>query len=75
MTEPRKIDWNDLHCEFGLEAVREQLLRAAANDPVVRQAGQPDVMDDLPRPHLMRQPLEIGLLLLRGTGRVGHWRR
>ncbi len=60
MTEPRKIDWNDLHCEFGLDAVREQLFKAAANEPVIRQAGQPDVMDDLPPAPSMPEPADSG---------------
>ena len=50
MTASRKIDWNDLHVEFGLDVVREQLQRAAANAPLprVRTAGEPDAADDLP---------------------------
>lgn len=60
MTEPRKIDWNDLHCEFGLEVVREQLFKAAANEPVVRQAGQPDVMADLPPTPSASEPADSG---------------
>lgn len=46
MTEPAKLDWNDLHCEHGLDVVRFQLLRAANSEPMVRVAGSPDV--DLP---------------------------
>lgn len=48
MTAPRKVDWNDLHVEFGLDVVRDQLERAAANDPPVRPAGQPDLAETLP---------------------------
>lgn len=44
MTAARKVDWNDLHVEFGLEVVREQLL-AAANEPVRCVAPS---ADDLP---------------------------
>lgn len=46
------IDWNDLHVEFGLDVVREQLLAAAANDPPIRTAGLPDaiVADDADLP-------------------------
>lgn len=46
MTEPGKIDWNDLHCEHGLDVVRFQLFRAANTEPMVRVAGSPDA--DLP---------------------------
>lgn len=42
MTDPVKMDWNDLHVEHGLGVVREQLLAAAANEPMVRLAGLPD---------------------------------
>lgn len=79
MTASRKIDWNDLHVEFGLDVVREQLQRAAANAPLprVRTAGEPDAADDLPRPHpTQRQPL-VRHRQKRGPGRLraGRWRR
>lgn len=43
-----KLDWNDLHCQYGLEVVREQLLAGAANEPMIRMAGAPDDWSDLP---------------------------
>ena len=50
--ESSSLDWNDLHVEFGLDVVREQLLAAAANEPPVRTAGLPgspaDEAPDLP---------------------------
>ena len=52
MTKANKsnsVDWNDLHVEYGLDVVREQLLAAAANEPPIRTAGLPDAaIDDLP---------------------------
>lgn len=47
MTETAKIDWNDLHVMHGIDAVRVQLLAAAANEPMVRLAGLPDAPADL----------------------------
>lgn len=44
--ESSSLDWNDLHVEFGLDVVREQLLAAAANEPPVRTAGLPDTPAD-----------------------------
>src|SRR5690554_1633211 len=44
--ESSSLDWNDLHVEFGLDVVRQQLLAAAANEPPVRTAGLPDTPAD-----------------------------
>src|SRR5690606_39698212 len=52
MSATRSVDWNDLHVEFGLDVVKQQLLAAAANEPPVRTAGLPhtpvDEAPDLP---------------------------
>lgn len=49
MSDHKALDWNDLHVRFGLDIVREQLLAAAANEPLVRPAGNPHVEPaDLP---------------------------
>lgn len=52
MKVSHSVDWNDLHVEFGLDVVREQLLAAAANEPPIRTAGLPDalVSDDADLP-------------------------
>ncbi|SDS02775.1 putative DNA primase/helicase [Halopseudomonas litoralis] len=42
MNDAQKLDWNDLHVQHGLDVVREQLMAAAANEPMVRLAGLPD---------------------------------
>lgn len=41
------LDWNDLHVGQGLEVVREQLLRASANEPAVQAAGAPVSLEDV----------------------------